>query len=462
MPFADLREFLACLERHHELVHVTRPVALEHEVGAVTYKLAQSAGPALMFDRPGGGSVPLVVELITSPTRFALALETSVENIHAEWIRRIARPLPPRRVATGSCKENIRTGDAADVLKFPIPVWNELDAGPYIDQGVLITQDPETGVRRTNIPRIQVHGARRLGLGLPRDTLNGHRRKWGKEKPFPVAIAIGTDPSLVMTAMTSYPEEADELAVAGALRGQPVDVVPCETVPLEVPATAEIVIEGEWDQKEEEDEGPYGAMTGYYTLRAKRPVIRVTAITHRHNPIHNDHYNGRVSAAFMAVSKYSREIDILRQISIPGVKKLAVPPGSRTAPICIVSIEQRYEGHGKTVGMAILGTERGRQIKTVIVVDSDVDPENWNDVEWALATRMQPHRDVLIIPGAAGGDAHFDPSLSSEDRAVGRSSKMIIDATKFNARDYPTPCVPKPDVLAEVERNWRSYGIERR
>jgi 4-hydroxy-3-polyprenylbenzoate decarboxylase len=144
------------------------------------------------------------------------------------------------------------------------------------------------------------------------------------------------------------------------------------------------------------------------------------------------------------------------------VKKLAVPPGSRAAPICIVSIDQRYEGQGKAVGMAILGTERGRQIKTVIVVDSDVDPENWNDVEWALATRMQPHRDVLIIPGAAGGDAHFDPSLSPEDRAVGRSSKMIIDATKFNARDYPTPCVPKSDVLEEVERNWSSYGIERR
>jgi 2,5-furandicarboxylate decarboxylase 1 len=338
-----------------------------------------------------------------------------------------------------------------------MPIWNELDGGPFITFPAVISQDVETGVRNCAMYRLQVHGPNRLGiLAAGYRHLNLHRRKHGDGRPFPVAVALGTDPTIPMAAVAAFPYGVDELEMAGALRGAPVEMVPCETVPLEVPATAEIVIEGEMHPGELEEEGPYGEFTGYYGERGMRPVVRVTAITHRDHPIHVGHYEGRIASEATALSCVPIECEILRAVPIPGIQKVTITSGGRGL-VCVASIKQAFEGHGVQMGMAILATWAGRRVKTVIVVDDDVDPANWLDVDWALATRVQPHRDVTIIQGVSG--VVLDPSLPPEEKSTGRTSKMIIDATKYNASTFAKPCLPKTDVLAEVQRTWESYGI---
>jgi UbiD family decarboxylase len=457
MPFRDLRAFLECLDAHGELARIQRRVALAYELGAVSYLNAQAGGPALLFERPDDRDVPVAVDVLGGWKRYALAMETEVAQVHGEWTRRTATPLPTRRVASGPCKENVLRGDAVDLFKFSMPTWNALDGGPYITFPVIISQDVETGVRNCAIYRMQVHGPDRVGiLAESYRHLNLHRRKYGDKEPFPIAIALGTDPTIPMAAVAPFPFGTDELAMAGAIRGEPVDVVACETVPLEVPAAAEIVLEGEMLPGEMEEEGPYGEFTGYYGPRGRRPVVRIKAITHRDHPIHVGHYTGRVAGEATALSVVPIECEILRAVPIPGIQRVTITPGGRGL-LCIASIKQMFAGHGAQMGMAILSTWAGRRIKSVIVVDEDVDPTNWFDVEWAISTRVQPHRDVTIIPVAPG--VGLDPSLPDDERSTGRTSKMIIDATKYNTATFATPCLPNADVLAEVQRNWASYGI---
>src|SRR5713226_2536863 len=195
MPFADLREYLSCLESHGELARVKKDVSLDYELGAVTYANVQSGGPALLFEHPIGCSVPVVVTILEDLQRYALAMETSLDCVHAEWTRRTSRPIAPRVVATGPCKENILLGDQADLFDFSVPTWNELDGGPYITLPIVITADPETGAVNAGMYRLQVHEPRRMGiLAGPARHLAQHRRNWAKTEPFPVAIAVGTDP----------------------------------------------------------------------------------------------------------------------------------------------------------------------------------------------------------------------------------------------------------------------------
>jgi len=461
MAFKDLREFIACLEAHEELGRVKRKVDLKYELGAVAYRNAWNNGPALLFERPGDSTIPIAVDILNGWGRYALAMQVGREDIHKEWIRRTATPISPRIVSSGPCKENILKGAAIDLTKLPVPIWNELDGGPVMSFSVVISKDPETDIRNAGIYRMEVHGTDRLGLLTPNRThFAQHRRKVGKGKAFPLAIAIGTAPTIPMSAVVGFPLGVDELAMAGGLGELPIDLVPCETVPLEVPATSEIVIEGEMYEGDVEDEGPFGEFTGYYREgRTKKPVVRVTAITHRDNPIFVGVYQGRLAAEVTCLTSVSIEAELMRLLENLGLQRIVITPGGRGF-ICIASVRKRVEGEGVQMGMAILGTRPGHRVKIVIVVDEDIDPSNWLDVEWALATRVQPNRDVVIIPSAAG--VHLDPSLSEEDQPVGRTSKMIVDATKFNAAKFPLPCVPKPEILAEVDRNWESYGISNR
>ena len=463
MVFADLREFLRCLEEQGELARVHVEVEKDHEIGAICRKVNDHAGPGLLFEKVRGYSVPLACNLLGTKKRFAMALGTSDGALTEEWLRRTSLPpINPVLISRGACQENIFVGDGLDLLKmFPIPIWNELDGGPFITLPIVISRDPETGIRNAAMYRLQVHERNKLGILMaPYRHTEIHRGKASAEgRGLPVAIAIGTDPAVALAALAPLPFGVDEFAMAGALRGEPVEVVRCKTVDLEVPATAEIVLEGEILIGETKEEGPYGDFTGYYGAKVKRPVVEIKAITHRDRPIYQGLYNGRPPTEEQIIRGLPIEIDIARQCPLPGIKKINLTMGGCGAFNCVVSIEKKFEGYGKMIALAVLGTWGARFVKTLIIVDDDIDPFDWNQVEWALATRVQPHRDVEIIRDIVG--CILDPSLPYQERQTGRSrtSKMIIDATKYDAAEFEVPCRPKQDVAEKVNREWAKYGI---
>jgi UbiD family decarboxylase len=455
----DLRSFLEVLERAGELARVQVPVSLNQEIGAVCLRNLRGNGPGLVFERPGDCAIPLAVDLLASRRRYGLALGVEPEELATEWNRRTNNLLPPVIVERGLCQENVKIGKEVDLTKLPAPIWNELDGGPYLTLSCHITKDPLTKVRNVGLYRNQLHDEQTLGiLAAPYTHLNLQRSKAPGE-PFPVAIVLGPDPTVVMTAPAPLPFGTDELAIAGALRGKPLELVRCKTIPLEVPASAEIVIEGEISVDELRDEGPFGEFTGHYGgHRAPRPVIRVKAITHRDNPILQATYEGTQPNESGYLTGVPREAELMRQISLPGIKKVHVSAPAGGALHAVVAVEKPYEGFGKYVGLAVLGSVAGRYVKQVVVVDADIDPFDPIQVEWAIATRVQANRDIEILKELTG--ILLDPSLPRAEQAgPSRTSKMIIDATRYDAKNFPPVCSPSAVIMAKVEREWARYGI---
>jgi 2,5-furandicarboxylate decarboxylase 1 len=360
------------------------------------------------------------------------------------------------------CQEVVLIGDDADVTALPAPIWNALDGGPYLTLSCHITRDPSTGVRNVGVYRNQVHDARTLGLLAGPYTHIMLQRRKAPDEPFPVALAMGVDPRIVQTASSPLPFGTDELAVAGALRGAPIELVPCKTIPLEVPADAELVIEGEVRPAvgERREEGPFGEFTGTYGgPRLPRMTIHVKAITHRRDPILHLAYQGAPPHETDVLTAAGKEAEVVRTVPLPGIKAVHITEGGCGVLHVVVSVEKLYEGYGKMVGMAVLSCPSGRHFKQVTVVDDDVDPFDSLAVEWAIATRVQAARDIEILREVTG--IFLDPSLPPAEQAgPARTSKMIIDATRYDAQNYPPVCLPSVDAMAKVQREWERYGIQ--
>lgn len=459
MAYKGLRAFIDLLEAEGELVRVRVPVALDQELAAICVKALRARGPALLFERPGGSDIPVLVNLLATRRRYGLAMDCEASETQREWNRRAEKLVPPVLVDRGPCQENVFLGDDIDLTRLPVPTWNALDGGPYLTLSCHITKDPTTGTRNMAIYRNQVHDKRTLGLLAGPYTHIMLQRRAAPNEPFPVAIAMGSDPRVAMTASAPVPFGTDELEMAGALKGEPIELVPCRTVPLEVPADAEIVIEGECRPAERREEGPFGEFTGHYGgLKAPRPTIHVTAITHRTNPLLHLAYQGAPPHETDVLTAAAKEAEIIRMIRLPGVNAVHVTEGGCGTFHLVASIEKLYEGYGKMVGLAILGCPVGRYVKQVTVVDDDVDPFDPLAVEWAVATRVQPHRDIEILKEVTG--IFLDPSMSPEEQAgPARTSKMIIDATRYDAKNFPPVCLPAVEAMQEVERHWERYGI---
>jgi UbiD family decarboxylase len=455
----DLRSYLELLEEAGELSRIKIPVSLDQEIGAICLRNLRNNGPGLLFERPGGGTLPLAVDLLASRRRYALALGIEPEQLAAEWNRRTGELLAPVIVEHGPCQQNVIIGNDVDLSKLPAPIWNELDGGPYLTLSCHVTKDPITKTRNVGLYRNQVHDEQTLGiLAAPYTHLNLQRNKAPNE-PFPVALVLGPDPAVVMTAPAPIPYGTDELAIAGALRGKPLELVACKTIPLEVPATAEIVIEGEIQPGELRDEGPFGEFTGHYGgHKAPRPVIRVKAISHRNDPILQATYEGMQPNESGFLTAVPREAEIIRQVALPGIKKVNVTVPAGGALHAVVAVEKPYEGFGKYVGLAVLGSVAGRYIKQVVIVDDDIDPFDPIQVEWAVSTRVQADRDIEILKELTG--IILDPSLPKEEQwGTSRTSKMIIDATRYDAKNFPPICSPAREAMAKVEKEWARYGI---
>ncbi|MBI2917524.1 MAG: UbiD family decarboxylase [Chloroflexi bacterium] len=420
MPFTDLRQFLNYLEDKGQLRPVAEEVDPEFEVARRMNQAARSQGPALLFQKVRGSPMPLVGGVYATRERLFMAMECTEQTFTERLTQGMAQPLAPTLVASGPCQEVVLLGDDADLTRLPVPTFSPQDGGPYITLGLVFTKDPETGVRNMSIIRIQLKGKRRLGIMARTYHHTGvHLGKAEAQgRPLEIAIAIGGDPVIPIASQWRAPYGVDELGLAGALRREPVPLVKCRTVDLEVPANAEIVIEGRIPPGVREMEGPFGEAAGYYTPASPKPVVEVSAITHRRAPIFHAVLCGPPTLESHLLTELISEATHYRTLKadFAGVKAVHQP----TWGVAFVSMRQHTRQEARSVLAALLSKS---EIKMGVVVDDDIDVFSLDKVLWAIATRSQPDKDTVIMP--AMPHSGLDPSSDG-----GVSAKMGIDATR--------------------------------
>lgn len=418
-PFTSLRDWLAHLAATGRLA-VTRPdVKLAHELAAIAKVL--DGQKATLFPQPGGHKLPVVSGLVSSRLWIAEAMGVDHADMLARFEHAAANPMPCERVEKAPAQEVIEL--APDLLRdLPIPTHNEHDSGPYITAGLIIAKNPRSGKQNVAIVRLQVSGPRKLGaLLLPRHTNLFFDMAEGEGKPLPVAIVVGIDPLSLLASQAIAPLDQDELEIAGALQGRHLPVVKCRTNDLVVPAEAEIVIEGHMLPRVREPEGPFGEFPQYYGERADRHVIAIDAITRRRDAIY--HTIGGGGLEHLVLGGIPREATLLGLLkrTFPGVRDVHLSHGGICRYHLVVKLAKRHEGEPKNV---MMGAFAGHyDVKQVIVVDEDVDIHDAAQVEWAVATRFQADRGLMVVTEAQG--SKLDPSTRD-----GVGTKMGIDATK--------------------------------
>lgn len=427
MPFTDLRQFLAVLEERGDLVRIHEEVDPKFEIAAYIRKTSDLGGPALLFERVKGSSMPVLGGIFAHRRRAVLALDATPEDAVNKFNDAIANLVPTRRVAKGPCQEVVHRNEEADLTRLPIPTYSAKDCNPYITVGMVVSQDPETGTKNASIYRMEMKGARRLGILCSATHHLAMQLEKAEARPdssgLEVAIVLGPSPATLMATQWEAPYGVDELALAGALHGQPVEVVKCQTVDLEVPASAEIVIEGRILPGVREMEGPFGEYTGYYTDTSPKPVIEVTAITHRKDAIFQALLTGVPTTENHVVKMVPLEATYYNMLKVrfPGVKAVHFPGAGAVGLMVVVSMRQLVKYEARSVIMAVLSAHRN---KLVVVVDEDIDPYNLEQVMWAVCTRAQPDQDMTIVPRLAGG--YLDPSSRERDA----NCCLGIDATR--------------------------------
>jgi UbiD family decarboxylase len=465
-PFKDLREFLRFLEEKNDLVRVKVEVDPTWEINGISKKLLDEGGPAVLFEKVKGSNIPLLCNLYGAERRFlwALGMEgTDIRRFNEEWRKRTQKLLEPVMVKSGPCKENIIRGEQVDITKFPIPIWHKQDGGRYIGTlSVCITKDPDTGWRNAGIYRMMIFSRNETGWGAPPYTHGGlHFKKYEERgEPMPMAVVTGYDPVIGIVGATRTPPYVDEFALAGALRGEPVEMVKCETIDLEVPATAEFVFEGEVLPNVRREDGPFGEYTGYYGGKAQVPVFRIKAITHRNNPIYMGAREGWEPSESFYLNGLTSQAEAYKTLKslVPGIVDFK-------ANVCyeaIVSIKKMYRGHAQQVMDAIWGCTYSKY-KHVIVVPHYVDVHDYRQVHWALSTLVKADRDVYIVRRRSG--QWLDPAQPRSEKMW--QTCMGIDATgptyEYEAEGEKFPdTVDDPDIKAKVEAQWEKYGLKKK
>jgi len=417
-PATSLRAWLDRLAARERLAVIRPGVALRFDLAAIAERF--EGEKAVFFPSPGGHAMPVVSGIVSNRAWIAEAMGTTPSGMIARFEEAAANPLPCRRVETAPVQEIVHA--AVDLgAMLPLPTHNELDSGPYITAGLVVTRNPGTGAQNVAILRLQLSGPDRLGaLILPRQTAHFHAMAEAAGTDLPVAIAIGVDPLTLLASQAIAPLDQDEFEIAGALRGAPLPVVKCLGSELTVPAEAEIVLEGRILPGLREPEGPFGEFPQYYGERRPRPVIVIDRMTQRRGAIfHTINGGGLEHLLLGAIPREATILAALRR-SFPSVRDVHLPPGGTCRYHLYVQMRKAYRGEAKNVMLGAFAAHY--DVKHVVVVDEDVDIHNPTEVEWAVATRVQADRDVLIVPGAHG--SRLDPS--SDD---GLGAKMGIDAT---------------------------------
>jgi 4-hydroxy-3-polyprenylbenzoate decarboxylase/2,5-furandicarboxylate decarboxylase 1 len=438
----DLRSFLRLIEQQGDLVHITQSVDPEWGVAAGLRKSSDIQGPALWFDDVVGSSMPVVGGLYAARRRAMWGLEADSNlELHRRFIHGLKNPIPPRIVGDGPCKEVILRGDDADLGRLPICTHNRLDPGPYITMGIQVARHPDYGTN-VSISRMQVFDGKTTGImSVPPQQLGVyHLEAEAQGKSLEVAVCIGNDPYTTFCSQVAGSIYLDEFTVAGGWLGEPLELVKCETIDVYVPATTEIVLEGELLCGERRLEGPFGEYPGYYSPATDRQVFKLKAITHRRDPIYLAGLTGLPTTDNHVMKQVIFEAMLyerLRQIC-PTLRDVCVTDAGAGGHV-VVSLRPTYASQARDVMLAAFTTERIRP-KLVTVVDEDIDPRDPQQVEWAMAFRFQADQDVVILPRMNGQT--LDPSTP----AVRVGAMMGIDATQPYGVSYGEVCtVPGAD-----------------
>ncbi len=465
-----LRDFINKCEAEGELHRIKAEVDWNLELSHIAKLNEEACGPALLFENVKDYSTPIITSVCTTTRRLALImgqpLESTLVDLYDAWAKLGGNLIPPKFVdkASAPCKENILTGDQIDLYKFPVPHWYPLDGGRYIGTAhFIISKDPDSGWVNLGTYRGQLLGKNKVGTqfikGKHADIMLKKYQAMGK--PMPVASVIGADPLLFILGAARVSAFVSEYDVAGALRGTPIEVVQGETVDLPIPATAEIVLEGEVDADKFMDEGPFGEYTGYYSGVGADPrnFMDVKCVTHRNNPILWGTTVGRAvtdTHMTMALSYGATLWQQLLAMKIPGLKAVYCPPEGSGRFLAIISMKQMYPGHADQVLTAAISTEMGAYgLKTVIVVDEDIDPWDIPRVMYALSFRFQPNRSQVIKRGRS---TPLDPSLPIDARDI--TGRLLLDATiPYDWKEKPIKIELDPKMVERVKSRWSELGF---
>ena len=454
MDRQSLRRFVAAYEAAYpqEVVRVKEPVSLEHDVMALVLEYERRRRyPILMFEDVTGSEIPIIANVVASRRALAFALDTQERGLASEYARRIKTPIRPVSVADPPFRARVKTGADVDLTSLPIPEYFPGDAGRYLTAGMLVARDPETGVETEGYHRFQIMGQTRMGVSLQsrRRMFEYQRRAESKGQALPCAVVLGLHPLVSMGSLAYPPPDVGKFEVVGGLFGEPLEIAPCLTADLQVPAHAEIVIEGEILAGVREPEGPFGEFTGYFSRRSTEHVFEARAITMRERPWFQSIGSGRAGDHITTLGLI-REAEITNAVSrvIPNVAGVHVPLSGTSSFTAYVAIKQSRPGEAKHVIPIVLGVDH--YLKLVVVVDDDIDVFDESDVLWALATRMQADRDLVVISGSLG--AMLDPS--ADERGV--TAKLGIDAT----RPFGEPFAEKLVMPAE-KMAWARALVDR-
>jgi 4-hydroxy-3-polyprenylbenzoate decarboxylase len=486
---SDLREFIDFLEQRGELKRITAEVDPNLEMTEICDRTLRAGGPALLFENPKGFDIPVLGNLFGTPERVAMGMgqeSLSAMREVGELLAFLKEPEPPKGmkdlwekrhqfkpilnmpakvVKKAPCQAIVIEGDEVDLGKLPIQTCWPGDAGPLITWPLVITRGPEKERQNLGIYRQQVIGKNKLIMRWL-----SHRggaldfRDWQMAhpgEPFPIAVALGADPATILGAVTPVPDSLSEYAFAGLLRGEKTEVVNCLGSDLQVPASAEFILEGFIYPDEMADEGPFGDHTGYYNEVDQFPVFTVEQITHRKDPIYHSTYTGRPpdEPAILGVALNEVFVPILQK-QFPEITDFYLPPEGCSYRMAVVTMKKQYPGHAKRVMMGVWSFLRQfMYTKFVIVTDDDVNARDWNDVIWAITTRMDPKRDTVMIDNTPIDYLDFASPVS------GLGSKIGFDATnKFPGetnREWGEPIEMDAAVKEKIDGLWDSLGIDK-
>ena len=457
----DLREFLKVLEEEHELQKIKVEVDAKHELGAICkIHNERPNSPALLFENIKGHKVPVVGQLLASDRRVALALGLSQENVFDETVQRASSPIAPRLVSQGPCQDVVFEGADVDVTRLPICTNNPRDGGPYITAGHVIIKDPEYG-NNLSIYRMMLVSKNEVTIrftpGHDGYDFMKNAEKRGQRK-FEVAVCIGVPPAVYVASQFEPRIGVYELDIAGGLVGEPVDVVKCRTLDLEVPALAEIVLEGELTiPAKTGDEGPFGEFCGYTTAQVPNErIMTIKAVTHRKNPVYHNIWLGKPPHEHLYVDALTYAVAAYQELkpAYPALKKAYAPPWG-VSIVLLLQLEKRLMRPGivDNILAASLYTRSGKW-KHVFVLDEDIVLEDPNEVLWALTTRFQPATDMFIIP--RGITSSLEPSATVD----GLTSKLMLNLTiKENFRGEVAE--PTGAMRQTVLQRWKEYGFNK-
>ena len=490
MKYHDLRDFVAQLERRGELKRITIPVDPRLEMTEIADRVLRMGGPALLFEKPAGFTTPVLANLFGTPLRVALGMgKDDVGSLReiGELLAVLKEPEPPRgwrdlwdklpllkqvlsmvpSVVSGApCQEVVHEGDDVDLARLPIQTCWPGDAAPLITWGLVVTRGPQKRRQNLGIYRQQVIGRNKVimrwlstrGGALDyRDHCLAHPRE-----PFPLAVALGADPATMLGAVTPVPDSLSEYQFAGLLRGDRTEIVRCITHELQVPARAEIVLEGYIHPGETAVEGPFGDHTGYYNEQERFPVFTIERITSRQDPLYHSTYTGKPPDEPAVLGMALNEVFVpLLKKQFPEIVDFYLPPEGCSYRLAVVSMKKQYAGHAKRVMFGIWSFLRQfMYTKFIIVTDDDVDVRDWKDVIWALTTRVDPRRDTLIA------DQTPIDYLDFASPVAGLGSKLGIDATNKwpgeTDRRWGEPIAMDDVTRRKVDALWRELELEKK